>query len=294
VALSAVPAVVLTYIGEEVDSAAIGLAVGLNIGGNVLGGMSGRLATGVLADHLGWRGAIAVVGGLGLVSAAILWRSLPPSRRFVPRSRPLESALAGLAAPFRDRGLPWLFLESFLCMGAFVSVYNYIGFRLLGPPYNLSQTLVGLIFTCYLLGAVSSAWIGDFAGRVGRRKVLWAAVVGMAAGVALTGARSLPVVVLGVALLTFCFFAAHSIASSWVGRRAGAQRAEASAVFLFFYYLGASVIGTFSGYAWTHYGWPGVVALLVGLLAVALAVSMRLAFLPPLPGNEPTARKIGA
>jgi YNFM family putative membrane transporter len=286
-ALSGVPAVALAYVGEEVDADSIGLAIGLHIGGNVFGGMTGRLVTGILADHFGWRAAIAVLGVLGLISAALLGLFLPPARRFRPRLRSLKEALAGLAHPFGDKGLPWLFLESFLCMGAFVTVYNYIGFRLLGPPYNLSQTAVGLIFTLYLLGVFSSPWVGDIAGRLGRRRVYWVTVAAMAAGVALTAARPLPLVIAGVALLTFSFFGAHSTGSSWVGRRAGAFRAQASSMFLFFYYFGGSVIGYLGGIAWGEHGWTGVVTLLEGCLGLGLAVAAGLAFLKPLPGNLP-------
>lgn len=294
VVLAGVPAVALSYVVEEVDTASIGLAVGLHIGGNVFGGMAGRLVTGVLADHFGWRLAVGTIGVAGLIAAGILWVALPPSRRFTPRARAIGPALLALGGPFRDKGLPWLFLQSFLSMGSFVAVYNYIGFRLLGPPYNLSQTVVGLIFTCYLLGIVSSAWVGDLAGKLGRRKVYWIPVAGMTVGVALTAAGPLPLVILGVAVLTFAFFGAHSTASSWVGRRAGSQRVAASSLFLFFYYMGGSVIGTAAGFAWGHFGWSGVVALLEGLLVVALAVSIGLAFLRPLPGNEPPARILGS
>ena len=114
------------------------------------------------------------------------------------------------------------------------------------------------------------------------------------AGVALTGFAALPLVILGVAVLTFAFFGAHSTASSWVGRRSPGMRAEASSLFLFFYYLGGSIVGTLSGFAWGHFGWSGVVALLEGLLGLALAVAIGLAFLKPLPGNEPGAQKSGS
>ncbi|OYX35258.1 MAG: hypothetical protein B7Y99_03840 [Caulobacterales bacterium 32-69-10] len=294
VVLAGVPAVALSYVVEEVDAASIGLAVGLHIGGNVFGGMAGRLATGILADHYGWRIAVGAIGVCGLLAAGVLWLALPPSRRFTPRARPILPALIALSGPFKDKGLPWLFLQSFIGMGSFVAVYNYIGFRLLGPPYNLSQTVVGLIFTCYLLGIVSSAWVGDLAGRLGRRKVYWMPIAGMVVGVALTAAGPLPLVVLGVAVLTFGFFGAHSVASSWVGRRAGAQRVAASSLFLFFYYMGGSVIGTVAGFAWGHFGWSGVVILLEGLLGLALAVAIGLAFLRPLPGNEPPAQILGS
>ncbi|MBW4976563.1 hypothetical protein KZZ08_23465, partial [Roseovarius mucosus] len=76
---------------------------------------------------------------------------------------------------FRDAGLPWLFAEAFLLMGGFVCIYNYIGFRLLEPPYALSQAVIGLIFSVYLAGMVSSPVTGELASRFGRRRVLWVA-----------------------------------------------------------------------------------------------------------------------
>ena len=280
-ALSGVPAVALTYVGEEMEPDAIGLAVGLHIGGNVFGGMTGRLVTGILADHFGWRAAVAIVGGLGLASAVLLRIFLPASRRFRPARPTLGAALAKLAQPFRDPGLRWLFLETFLCMGVFVTIYNYIGFRLLGPPYRLSQTAVGFIFSLYLLGIFSSAWIGDLAGRLGRRRVFWAPVTVMGMGVALTAARPLPLVIAGVALFTFAYFGAHSTASGWVAHRAGAVRAQASSLFLFSYYMGSSVIGYVGGIAWGAHGWGGVTILLEACIGLALAIAIGLAFLPP-------------
>jgi YNFM family putative membrane transporter len=285
-ALGGVPAIAMTYVGEEVDADSIGLAQGLLIGGNVFGGMAGRLATGIVADHLSWRAAVAIVAVLALAGAVLMIFALPRSRRFQPRRASFTATLAGYAAPFRDRGLPWLFLQSFLCFGAFISVYNYIGFRLLQPPYDLSQTVVSLIFALYLLGVFSSAWVGDLAGRLGRRKVYWVAVAGMLVGVGLTALQPLPLVILGMGVLTFCYFGAHSVASSWVGRRAGPNRAQASGMFLFAYYLGASVLGSVGGLAWSHGGWGGLTGMLVAVLLVALAVAVGLSSLRPLPGNE--------
>jgi MFS transporter, YNFM family, putative membrane transport protein len=76
------------------------------------------------------------------------------------------------------------------------------------------------------------------------------------------------------------------VASSWVGRRARAPQALASAIYLFMYYLGSSVIGWVSGYLWSHGGWPGVVLLLGAILVVALAMALRLRGLVPLTPQE--------
>ncbi|MDP0919173.1 MFS transporter, partial [Klebsiella pneumoniae] len=91
----------------------------------------------------------------------------------------------GFVMHFKDAGLPWLFLEAFLLMGAFVTMFNYIGYRLLADPYDLSQAVVGLLSLVYLSGIYSSAKIGSLADRLGRRRVLWATIVLMLAGIAL-------------------------------------------------------------------------------------------------------------
>jgi MFS transporter, YNFM family, putative membrane transport protein len=175
-------------------------------------------------------------------------------------------------------------------MGGFVTLYNYLGYRLTEAPYSLSQTAIGAIFSAYLVGTLSSAWIGELAGRLGRRRVLWAMIATMLAGVALTLFHHLALILAGIVAVTFGFFGAHSIASSWVGNRALTGKAQASALYLFCYYLGSSATGTLGGVFWTHWGWPGVSALVTLLLIVALALAIRLMTLPPREA-EPTPRQ---
>lgn len=96
------------------------------------------------------------------------------------------------------------------------------------------------------------------------------------------GAAPLALLIAGVAVLTCGFFAAHSIASSWVGRRARSDRAQATALYLLAYYAGSSIAGPLAGAAWGAGGWTDVMTLAVTLLAVALLVSLRLRTMAPL------------
>jgi YNFM family putative membrane transporter len=279
--LSGLPAVAMAYLSDEMDRSALGLAMGLYVAGSGLGGLAGRLAVAIPADHDAWRFGVALVGAMGLASAGLLAVALPASRRFTPQ-RPDPYALwASLIGHFADPGLRLLFLAAFLLMGGFVSIYNYIGFRLLEPPFSLSQTAIGLIFTLYLAGTVSAAAMGDFAGRFGRRRVLWMAVVMMIVGVAATLPDSLIAIVAGIALVTIGFFGAHSIASSWVGLRAQTAKAQATALYLLFYYLGSSVAGSTGGLFFSWLGWPGVAGWVGALACGALAAALRLADVPP-------------
>jgi MFS transporter, YNFM family, putative membrane transport protein len=289
IALSGIPAVALAYLGEEVAERSLGLAIGLYIAGSAFGGMIGRFLCGALADLGGWRLGLGFVGVLSALAAALFRQALPESRRFQPRPFRLGAIANSLRGCFADRGLPWLYASGFLIMGSFVTVYNYIGFRLRGPPYAWSQTQVGALFSVYLIGMLASAWTGSLADRYGRRKMLWASIAILLGGIELTRSPSAIVIVLGVAVVTIGFFGAHSLCSAWVTRRAQRAKAEAAALYLFCYYMGSSIVGSFSGMTYQRDGWAGVADLHTILQGGALLIALRLSFLPPIRSSAAAA-----
>jgi MFS transporter, YNFM family, putative membrane transport protein len=280
IVLAGLPAVAMTYLSEEIDPKSLGYSMGLYIAGTALGGMVGRIAAGILSDMVSWRFAMAVIGAVALLIAVEFTRSLPASQNFRPRAQPLRDIFAGAAQHVRDGALLRLFAIGFILLGTFVSVYNYLGYRLLLPKFGLSHTAISLIFSLYVIGMFSSVLTGRLSDRLGRRRVLWIVVLVMLAGLLLTLTDVLALIVLGIALFTFGFFGGHSVASSWVGRRAKENRALASALYLFSYYLGASVIGSLSGGLWERAGWHGVVAALAACLLAALGLSIGLRKVP--------------
>lgn len=284
--LAGLPAAAMAYLGEEVAPGAQGRAMGLYIAGNALGGMSGRFVSALLADWVSWRFALAALGVVGVLAAVLFWRRLPPSRHFRVHAIALPRILADVRALAADSGLPWLFLTGFLLMGAFVGLYNYLGFRLRAAPFFLGQTAVGAIFLLYLVGTWSSAWAGSLADRFGRRNVLWSMILLAGSGLAITTSSHLAVVILGVGVFTFGYFGAHSTASGWVGRRAQQRRALAAALYLCSYYLGSSLIGSLSGLAWEFGGWSGVATALGLCVSAAMLIALRLRQVPPL-GSAP-------
>ena len=284
IAMSGVPSIAMAYLGEEIDPRSVGLAMGLFIGGSGFGGMVGRVVTGALTDYASWRVALIAIGVSSLIATAAFWRSLPESRHFTPRKFHPRRLVTGLGEQFAVTGLPWLFAMAFLLMGSFVTLYNYVGFRLMAPPYNLSQTVTGSLFTVYLIGIWASAWIGGLADRFGRRRMLWITVLILLTGIEFTRSDSLVLIVLGIATVTFGFFGGHSIASSWISRRAGPSKAQASSLYLFFYYSGSALVGSYGGVVWAAGGWTGVANLLTLLQGAALLIALRLSFLKPLSG----------
>ena len=275
VALSGLPALAMAYVGEEFDPSSLSSAMGLYISGNVLGGLAGRLLSGGLADLGGWPLAMGGIATLSLASLVIFAWLLPPSRHFRPQPLSLRGLTGNFAMHLKTPALRTAFALAFLLMGSFVAVFNYIGFRLALPPFGLSSTVIGLLFTVYLLGSYSASKAGSMVDRIGARRVVQIGIGLMLLGIGALATTWLPVVVVGLALLTVGFFAAHAVASGQIGQRAHSAKAQAASLYLCAYYLGSGVLGYAGGALWQHAGWVALMAGVAISVLIAAALTRR-------------------
>ncbi|WBO64228.1 MFS transporter [Streptomyces camelliae] len=274
-ALAGLPASATAYLAEEVRPKALVTAIGLFVAGNSVGGMSGRVITGWVAQEWGWRVSVGVIGAIAVACAVAFRLLLPTPRHFTAGSlRPrvlLDTVRDHLANPLLRR----LYAIGALFMTVFGGVYTVIGYRLTEAPFGLPQGIIGSIFLVYLVGTVSASTAGRLVGRLGRRGALYLAGGTTAAGLLLSLAPSLPLVLLGLVLITAGFFAGHAVASSAVSKTATHGRAQAAALYQSMYYIGSSVGSTVGATAFHADGWGGTVG--VGLLAVIGVVTITVA-----------------
>ena len=256
--LAGAPAVAMAWLSEELDENVLPRAMGLYIAGNTLGGIAGRLVPTGLLDFTGWRGALlgsAIVSGLFTVLFVLL---LPKQRNFRAKQLRFKAEIRAMVNHWSNLNISLLFLFAFLGMGAFVSMYNFITFRLV-DHFGLPVALAGLVFVMYLAGTWSSARVGGIINRFGHGQTFIASTGLYALGVVMT-LGPLPMLLAGMFIFTAGFFAAHSTASGWVGQAAATNRAEASSMYLFCYYAGSSVIGALSGLVFEAASWTGFIA----------------------------------
>lgn len=274
VLLAGLPAVAMTYLAEEIEPAALVAAMGLYVSGTAFGGMSGRLLAAAAAEGWGTGAAGMIVGLSGLLAATAFALCLPVSRHFQPRPPPWSpSGRTAWRSLLRQPRLWCLWLVGFVLLGCFVSLYNMIGFRLELPPFGWGPLALGALFLLYVFGGAASAAAGRMTVRWGETRLMRVLWLTMIAGVLLTLSQHLAMLLLGMALFTLGFFAAHALVSAAVGRAAGNQQALASSIYLTCYYAGASALAPVVSHAWQGQHWASVVGILVLALLTGFGLS---------------------
>jgi predicted MFS family arabinose efflux permease len=266
-------AVTVAYIGDEWPPREATTAAGIYSSGSSIGGFSGRLFTGLFADLIGWRAGFLALAGVALAGAIATIFLLPHERKFV-RSEGLLASGRQMLSHFRNGQLLATYAVGFGVLFNFICTFTYVSFHLAAAPYNLSATALGAIFAVYLVGSVLSPWVGWAVGRFGRRRFTVRVLAMWVAGIGLTLAPSLPLIVLGLAISAGCGLICQAISTGYVTITAKAGRSSAVGLYVTSFYVGGSFGAAIGGLAWTLGGWPACVALVAIMLAIMSAVVM--------------------
>lgn len=275
-ALSGVASVAMTYLSEEMHPGIVSFSIGLYISGNTIGGFLGRFLSSLLTEYFSWKIALEFISFLAFVSAVLFVYLLPKSQNFHSTSLNLRKILLHFVFQWRDPVLSKLFVMGCLLMGSFITLFSYIGYRLMLKPFFLSQTTIGFLSIIYLIGVYSSPQAGILIEKYRKGIILTIALIMMIIGVLITQWNGIFLIVLGLVLFAAGFFAAHSVTSTWISQYSKKNKGSTSSIYLFSYYLGSSIFGTFSGVFWTLGAWSGVSIFVVSFLFMGIFLSLKL------------------
>ena len=281
IAVPGIVAVVITYIGEEWPPHRVALIMSFYVSGTALGGFIGRVSAGVLADWFSWRVSFLVIGAAALAGAAAVAAWLPHGRRRPPPppDRSLRPAFPAFVYQvqtlFRRRRLVATFAVGFNVLFSLVGVFTWITFHLSAAPFRLSTAALSSLFFVYLIGLVVTPAAGYLITRVGLRAGISGAIACSMTGVLLTLSPSLPVVILGLTLLSSGVFISQTASQSHLRVAAPPEaRVTAAGLYLTCYYLGGTAAGVLPGAFWALGKLPACVAFIVAMQAAALAIAL--------------------
>jgi MFS transporter, YNFM family, putative membrane transport protein len=270
-------AVLVTYIGEEWPPEHVALIMSFYVSGTALGGFCGRVSAGLLADRFNWRVSFVVLGTAALAGAGAVALWLPKGRRRETgsiRGDALPSAyqMQGL---FRIPRLAATFAVGFSVLFSLVGVFTWITFYLAAAPFYLSTTGLSSLFFVYLVGLVVTPAAGLLITRVGLRAGIGGAIACSIAGVLLTLAHSLPIVIVGLAMLSSGVFIAQTASQTHlrVAAPSGAK-VTAAGLYLTCYYLGGTAAGVVPGIFWAMGKWPACAAFIIAMQGLALTIAL--------------------
>jgi predicted MFS family arabinose efflux permease len=264
-------AVTVAYIGDEWPRHEATTAAGIYGSGSSLGGFSGRLVTGLFADLIGWRAGFVALAGIAFAGAFAVAFLLPHERKFV-RSEGLLASGRQMLAHFSNGQLIATYAVGFGVLFNFICTFTFVSFHLAAAPYNLSASWLGAIFVVYLVGSALSPWTGWAVTRFGRRRFTVRVICLWIAGIVLTLAPSLPLIILGLAISAGCGLICQTVSTGYVTITAQAGRSSAVGLYVTSFYVGGSFGAALGGVAWTLAGWPACVALVVAMLLVMAGI----------------------
>jgi len=266
--------VTIAYIGDETSGPATVRMAGTYMSGTICGGFSGRLLTGLATQAFGWHVALLAMAALTLAMATIIAVALPRERNFRPIFG-LGRALHSFPMHLSNPRLLATYAVGFGVLFCLVAVFTYINFRLAAAPYGLGPAALGAIFVVYLGGVVMSPVAARLANRFGRRGVMGFAAPAIAAGLALTLAGPLPLVIAGLLVVCSGIFVQQTLATAFVGMAAREAKSTAVGLYVTFYYVGGSFGGLAPAGVWRAFGWPGCVALVAAMQVAMLCMVLR-------------------
>lgn len=245
------------YLAKALPVERLNVVMGSYVSATVLGGLGGRLLGGWIPPPLDWRYAFVVAAVLTIVATVAALRAMPR----VAVSGPAPKSPVGFISLLRR----WALLRLFLCaagsFAVFSSVFNYLPFRLAGPPFGFSTQRITMLYLVYVVGIFIGPVSGRISNRFGSGTTLVSGALFFAAALGAVSVPSAAAVVIGLIGICAGFFTVHAAAVGALNRKLASGQGRANALYVLFYYLGGWSGITLSGVAYHHLGWSAVIHL---------------------------------
>ena len=266
---------IVPFAAELAAPALRGRAVGTVMSGLFTGILLGRVLSGSVAEHFGWRAMFGVAAVLAVLVGAMLAAVLPHSCPSVSTSygRLLWSVveLARRHAPLRRASLTQAGL-----FGSFSAFWSVLALKLQAPPLSLGSDVAGLFGVLGAAGIVAASVAGRLADRHGARIVVGGGIVVAAAcWPVFAFVPGLAGLIGGLILLDLGVQAAQIGNQTVIYALAPDARGRVNTMFMTIMFVGGALGSAAAGAAWLLAGWRAVCAVGLAFAAASLLVHAR-------------------
>ncbi|MBF0496534.1 MAG: MFS transporter [Deltaproteobacteria bacterium] len=271
-ALPALMTSLMTYVSSYSTGRYIQSAMATYIAATIFGGFFGRLVSGFVSSHLGWRYSFLT---LFLAFAVAL---IPLSRlKAETRAKFLRPRLADFSEVLRAPGFFRVYVVIFFSFFVFASLLNFLPFRLNELTGQPSEFRIALMYSGYLMGMVISLnsmriirILGDEHRAI--RAGLWCYLAAT-----LLFLSTIPQV-LFAAMFLFCagMFLVHAVAPGLLNRQIQSKRGLVNGLYISFYYAGGTLGSYFPGMIYQRFGWTIYILFLAAALGLNIYIALSL------------------
>lgn len=253
-----------------------GRAVATVMSGLMAGVLFGRILSGIVGEHFGWRAMYIVAAMLDLVLLIMIPRLLPDNS-FINKPIPYCTLLKSLVGYFiKERELRLSCFCGAMMFGSFSALWGGLAFLLALPPYRFGSDIVGSFGFAGMAGIIATPYIGKLADRYSFRTIVLAggvlALLGF--GAVYFSHHYLIALIVGIILLDI------GGRASLVGNQLRAlalsedARSRLNTVFMCSYFIGGAIGTRIGAEISIVYGWFGIA--LMGIILSCLVILLNI------------------
>ena len=260
----------MTYLSGASEGQRLQRDMSIYVAATIVGGYAGRLLTGLTAEYVGWRYfyfalTVLLLGNfvaLGWLKKEMAVKTGRPNPRII-----LDTLRSG--DYLKIYGI------IFCIFFVFSSFLNYLPFRLTALWGHPSESMIGFMYSGYLVGVVISL--------ISPRLVI---AFGSAINTIIVGLIGFTLILLVTmttntwllfnALLVFCgsMFLVHSVAVGLVNRLARENKGVVNGLYVAFYYSGGVLGSYLPGLIYERFGWSIFIWTLSAVCGIGLIIAL--------------------
>lgn len=271
VAIPAILTGIMTYISTMTTKENVQRIMAFYISSTIMGGFCGRFFSGLISYYTNWRVMFFILGVSLLVSVFMIGR-LGDNRASMERMR-----LRAVSEVLSSRRFTIIYLMIFSMFFMFAAVLNFIPFRMREINSGSSTMLIGVMYTGYIMGIVTSLnslkLIKMFKGET---NTVFGGLTIFMLSLLLFVSTNIYVMFLGMFIFCAGMFMTHTVASGYLNKLADSNKGVTNGLYVAFYYSGGTLGSILPGLIYENSSW-NFFLLFLGLFMLSTIISGRLA-----------------